>query len=109
MAKTPDIDVAECRKAYEEDLTADLANREAAIDDLKFLAGGDDQWPDDVLRARRDDKRPIVSINRLPQFVAAVVGDVRQRPPSIKARPVDNGADQKVADIYTGVIRDIEA
>ncbi|KKL06672.1 hypothetical protein LCGC14_2593690, partial [marine sediment metagenome] len=55
-----------------------------------------------------EDGRPILTINRMPTFVDQVVNDIRQNRPSIKVRPVDDVADDEIADIYTGLIRHIE-
>jgi hypothetical protein len=101
----PDDLIKDAREAYEADLAADRDNREEAARDLRFLSG--DQWPEDVKAARVG--RPMMTFNRLPQYERQVTGDMRLNPPSVKVRPVDGGADAKVAEIYTGIIRNIES
>ncbi|MBK7052222.1 MAG: hypothetical protein IPH54_16895 [Rhodoferax sp.] len=90
-------------ESYASAMQAARENRELMIDDQKFLAG--DQWPDDVKAARKG--RPIQTINRLPAFVDQIVGDARQNKPSIKVHPAEDG-DEDVAEIYAGLIRNIE-
>ena len=90
-------------EAYASAMQAARENRELMIDDQKFLAG--DQWPDEVKAARKG--RPIQTINRLPAFVDQIVGDARQNKPSIKVHPAEDG-DEGVAEIYAGLIRNIE-
>ena len=76
---------------------------------LKFKAG--QQWPDEVKNARENDPngaRPCLVMDRTNQYVRQVVNDMRQNKPSIKPRPVDNGADVKTAEKLGGLIRNIE-
>lgn len=85
---------------------ADRGNREDALSDLKFLAG--DHWPSDIRAAREAQGRPIITVNRLPQFVRQVTGDMRQSRPAIKVSPIDDDGDPKIATIYNGIVRHIE-
>lgn len=94
------------RERYQKAIDNDQDNRDRAVEDLEFLAG--DQWPDEIRRQRQDDSRPILTINRMPQFVRQVTGDIRQNRPSIKVRPGDDKADDDIAEIYAGTIRNIE-
>lgn len=93
------------RDLFQQDIDADRENRDAALDDLKFLAG--EQWDEDVKRARLAQGRPCLTINRLPQFVGQVVGDMRINRPSIKIRPAED-ADDDLASVRQGLIRGIE-
>lgn len=70
--------LAEARERFTAAQGADRLNREAALEDLKFLAG--DQWDAADVEARAG--RPCLTINRLPQFVAQVVGDIRINRPA---------------------------
>lgn len=97
----------EIRTRRDEAQEADEDNANAAKHDLKFLSG--DQWPDSIKQEREADDRPVVTENDLPQFVRQVVGDMRSQRPSIKVNPDGDGAEKEVAEIYTGLIRDIEA
>lgn len=81
----------------------------ACIDDLKFFRNKDnEQWPEDVKKAREADERPCLTINKLPAFADQVIGDIRQNEPSIKVKPVDSKADPDTAEVITGLIKNIE-
>ena len=95
------------RERYQRGIDADQDNREKGVEDLEFLAG--EQWPTTIYQERDNDNRPILTINRMPQFVRQVTGDIRQNHPAIKVRPADDKADKDIADIYTGLVRHIEA
>ena len=82
----------------------DRVNREDAVTDLKFLAG--DQWPE-YARAQRVN-RPMLTINKLPQFLHQVTNDIRKNAPVLKVTPVGGQQDPMMADIYNGVISDIQ-
>jgi hypothetical protein len=75
-----------------------------ALADLKFYNG--DQWDETAKRERSG--RPCLVINKIPQFVRQVTNEERQNRPSIKISPVDSLGDPKVAEIYQGIIRNIE-
>lgn len=85
----------------------DRVNREAGRDDLENIAGN--QWPESERQAREDDGRPCLTMNRLPQAIRQVTGDLRQNRPSIQVRPAGEDAADEVAQIYAGIIRNIEA
>ncbi len=81
-------------------------NNAEAEEDLRFVAG--EQWHESDLQERQTDGRPALTINRMPQFIRQVTGDIRLNSPSIKVRPVDSGADKDLAKTLTGLIRNIE-
>lgn len=93
----------DAREKFQQAVDFDRTNRDAAIEDLKFLAG--DQWDEDAKASRTG--LPCLTINTLPQFVAQVVGDIRINRPAIKVRPAED-ADKDLADIREGLIRAIE-
>lgn len=84
----------------------DRDNRREAAIDLQFLAG--DQWPEQVRIERERDKRPMLTINRLPQFIRQVTNDVRQADVAIKTSPVDNKSDPELSRVYNGLLRQIQ-
>lgn len=86
---------------------AESENRDWALEDMEFARLGQ-QWPKDVVRQRKQEGRPCLTINRLPAFARQIVNDARQNKPAIKVKPADSGADVKTADIYNGLIRNIE-
>jgi hypothetical protein len=86
------------------DISYDRLNRDAALEDLRFVIG--EQW-DDLTRARRmAAQKPTLTVNRLPAFIAQVVGAYRMNETTIKIMP-DNGGTQAIARIREGLIRNI--
>jgi Phage P22-like portal protein len=81
-------------------------NMEAAYEDLEFLAGN--QWPAYARQQREAEERPCLTINRLPQFVRQITGDIRLMRPAIKAVPIDARAKAPVAELISSMIRYIE-
>jgi hypothetical protein len=95
--------VREVRERVEYSWEFDRHNRVEAETDLRFLVG--DQWPKEVRDKRKG--RPMLTLNRLPQFLRQVTNDIRQADLSIKVGPVDNRSDPEVAKIYDGLIKQI--
>ena len=102
----PDDLIKEARELYDAAEQAEQDNRVEAMEDLRFRAG--EQWEPDIRRARNLDGRPTLTINRIPQFVHQVTGNIRLNPPSIKVRPKGNGATREMAETYDGLLRDIQ-
>ena len=94
------------RKRMADAVSADRENRENGMDDLAKLTG--DQWPDDIRSAREAEGKPCLTINRLPQFVRQVTGDIRRLNPAINVTPADSNSDEDTAEIIEGLIRQIE-
>ena len=95
------------RDRFDRAYQVDQENRDEARNDLEFLVG--EQWPESIRTEREQDERPVITINRMPQFVNQVTGDIRQNRPSIKIRPWDDRSDPDVAEVYTGLVRAIES
>jgi hypothetical protein len=87
-------------------IKAESTNRTEAVADLKFLAG--EQWDEATKRARQLEGRPCLTFNRLPTYLHQVTNDQRQNKVGIKVHPVGHGADEKGAEIYQGMIKQIE-
>ena len=102
----PDELLKEARDRFDRAWEDDHWNREEALDDLEFLAG--EQWPDSVRQERETEKRPILTINRMPQFLRQVTGDIRKTNPAISVGPADGEADTETAEIIEGLTRHIE-
>ena len=98
--------LATARKRFDIAVEAESEIRKIALEDMRFSAG--EQWPEDVKRQRDADKRPCLTINRLPQFIRQITNDQRQNRPSIKVSPLDNQGDVELAEIFQGMIRHIE-
>ena len=99
--------LVEAKAAFEEASEAEKQNRDEALDDLRFSRLGE-QWPADVYKQRMQERRPCLTINKMPAFIRQVVNDARQNKPSIKVHPVGSGADKETAAIYDGLIRNIQ-
>ena len=97
-------DIREAFKICEE---AEAANRHQAMDDLEFGRQGI-QWPEEVKRQRERDRRPCLTVNRMPTFIRQIVNDARMNKPAIKCHPVDSNADVETAKVLNGLIRQIE-
>jgi len=93
------------RKGFSVDISADEGNRQAALEDSLFVAG--EQW-DDTIKARRiREKKPVLTINRLPAFIGQLVGNRRMNETQIRVTP-DVGGNKDVAHLRQGIIRSIE-
>lgn len=97
--------LATIRKRFSEGVDYDRRNRDAGLEDLKFMTG--EQWDETVEAARMAAGRPCLKINTLPAFVAQVAGDVRINRPAIRVRPAED-ADKDLAEVREGLIRAIE-
>jgi hypothetical protein len=97
----------EAKECYAESVEAETDNRAMWLEDLRFgrLA---EQWPADIARQRREERRPALTINRIPSFIRQIVNDSRQNKPQIKVKPVDDNADTETANMLSGLIRNIE-
>jgi hypothetical protein len=81
-------------------------SRREELDDQRFMIG--EQWDSNIKADRTTDKRPCLTINRIPQFVRQVTNDQRQNRPSIKINPVDDEATKETAKVLEGIVRHIE-
>ncbi len=113
MSNKHDEIVKAVRTRLEIAISATSQSRNNELDDLKFYAGSPDnnwQWPQNVVKDRigNNSSRPCLTINKLPQHVRQVTNEQRINRPGIKVIPVDDIAEESVADIYNGIIRHIE-
>lgn len=95
----------EARKRFEAGIEADRENRRRDEQDRKFFKG--EQWSADEKIERKG--RITVTINRQPQFVKQVTGEMRQNKPAIRVLPKDDLTDPKLAEVYSAIIRHIES
>ena len=106
--KDKDI-LEEAKTRFKQCVDDNEEERKKQLDDLIFCDL--EQWPDEIRAAREGDingARPCLTIDKINQYVTQVSNDMRKNKPAIKARPVDDGADVKTAEIFQGVIRRIE-
>jgi hypothetical protein len=82
-------------------------NRQAAKEDIAFARLGE-QWPDKIREDRVRESRPMLTINRMPSFARQVVNDARLNKPTISVRPATGGANVLTANLFDGLIRQIQ-
>lgn len=79
-------------------------------DDVKFANGDSDnnwQWPHDI-RQERGTKRPSLTVNKCAPMVQLIVNDARQNKPSISIKPTGDQTSFEAAQMYEGIVRNIE-
>ena len=79
--------------------------RAEALEDVGFFGGK--QWAEEIMRERVTDRRPALTINKIPAFANRVINDIRQNMPAIKIRPIDSVTDPDTANVVDGAIRHI--
>lgn len=80
-----------------------------ATSDLRFVYDVDEgQWPESVRKERETDNRPIITVNKLLKFVRQLRGEAKLNRPRVTVIPVDDKADPPMAELYGGIIRQIE-
>src|SRR5438128_3109751 len=106
--KTPNFDALLANARTQFRLVAEAENqlRSDQLDDKRFRAS--QQWPQHLIAERIRDKRPYLTVNRLPQFIKQITNQQRASRPSIQVNPVDDSADPDTAQVLQGVIRHIE-
>ena len=89
---------------YNLDVQADWHNIEPGREDMQFVLG--DQWEVNARRRRERQKKPVITVNRLPAFIAQYMGSYLQSDTSIKLSPTRGGS-KRIAEIRQGIIRTI--
>jgi hypothetical protein len=93
------------RETFDKDKEADDQNRREMIEDARFVAG--EQWESQIRTARDAKNKPTLTINRLPAYVAQLVGNRRLNDTGIKIIP-DAGGTKKIAELREGLVRSIQ-
>ncbi len=100
------------KRRYKTVCQAEGRLRRDMLDDRRFRLGhlGDKlfQWPPGLLAERDRDKRPVLQINRMGQAVAIAKNQGDNANLRIQVNPVDNTGDVKVAQVISGLIRNVE-
>jgi hypothetical protein len=107
MAAENDDLLEEAREAFALACEAEQENRAEALDDYRFARLAE-QWPEEVRAQRALEGRPCLTINAMPSFIRQVVNDGRQNKPSISVHASDDQADPETAQVFAGIIRNIE-
>ena len=97
------------RKRFDICMESTAQNRQEMLDDIRFARLAD-QWPESSKfdRNRPGRERPMLVVNRLLQFRDRVVNEIRQNTPSVRIRPVNDGADQETSEVLMGIVRHIQ-
>jgi len=103
----PDRIIKDALERFDHSQSGSSHNREHALEDIRF-ARLSEQWPAEIVKQRRLEGRPCLTVNRLPSFIRQVVNDARQNKPGLNVVPVDGGADYDTAQIIAGLLRAIE-
>ena len=93
------------RETFAKDKEYDETNRTEMVMDARFVAG--EQWEKDVRSMRDLKNKPTLTINRLPAYVAQLVGNRRLNDTGIKIIP-DAGGTKQIAETREGLIRSIQ-
>lgn len=98
----------EIRDRYElcQNDPAERENRESFLEDIEFENGK--QWDEKVEADRSADGRPCLVINKTQQITKQILGDARQNKINIKVKPVDGVSDPGLAEVFNGIIKNIE-
>ncbi len=106
--------VREAMRRFDNCATVENDCRLRFIEDIKFANGDADnlyQW-DETTRVARGygtlDERPCLTINKVRQHNLNIINDARQNKPSVKIKPVGNGATYDAAQVFEGLCRHIE-
>lgn len=105
MSKKNDQEfIAEARRRFKESASAESDLRKEYVEDAEFEDGK--QWDDvdEIVRVNR----PCPVINKVKGHNKVIIGEARQNRPRIKVRPVDDKTDPALAQLLTGLIRNIE-
>jgi hypothetical protein len=92
------------RECYEWGHSFNEHNILAGKDDAKFTAG--QQWDPIIEQRRKEQRKPVLTFNRLIAFVAQIVGNRLMNETEIRVFP-DKAGTKEVAEIREGLIRSI--
>lgn len=101
--------INEAKERYKESVTGWQHIYDEATDDIKFVYDVDEgQWPDEIRKKRASAGRPIITVNKLQKTLRRIRGDHKMNPTQMKVIPVDDKADPAMAELYNGLLRQIE-
>ena len=103
--------IAEVKRRFAQCQDWENHQRKLFLEDIKFANADADngyQWPNDIYTNRNGDNRPCLTINKVRQHNLQIVNDAKQNKPSIKFRPVGDGATYDAAQIFEGLARHTE-
>lgn len=101
--------VEKARKNFKRDKEYWSSIYAKGLEDAKFLSDDEyAQWNEQDYQARIQSRRPALTIDQLGQFVHQVVNDIRINTPTINVIPTGEDSDQDTAEIFKGLIKNIE-
>ncbi len=109
MSKKEEERIHDIKELYKESVSGWDHIYTQATEDLKFVYDVDEgQWPDYIRQQRIKDSRPIITVNKLQKTLRRIRGENKMNPVSMRVLPVDDVADPQTAELYNGLIREIE-
>jgi hypothetical protein len=102
--------IARFEKDFERDQAQCTSLHETYREDKKFFLM-DEQWTDQERTARNvpgQPPRPMLTVNRMRQFLMQVINDHKQARMGIRVTPAGGEEDVKLAQVRQGIIRAIE-
>jgi len=101
----------EARERFDIAMDWESAFMSLYVDDVKFANGDSDngwQWPNDMWRERGVVGKPSLTINKTQNHVALVTNDAKQNKAAIDIRPAGADSSYDAAQMYEGLVRNIE-
>lgn len=98
--------LTEAKARFKRGMDAADGVRKHFTKNLQFISG--DQWTDEAKSARQN-KRPMLVINRLRTFASILINEQRQNQLGAKISPRGYGANEDTAEVLAGMVRDIES
>lgn len=95
------------RDRYELMYNADKHNLDAAEQDIKFINVPGCQWEENQKNDRKTGDRPCYEFNKIRINAKRIINHIRSNRPSGKLVGVEGDADKTMAEIRTGLIRNI--
>lgn len=101
------VETAKKKLKRDQDAWRDIYDK--AGDDLHFLSDDEfAQWDEVDYKERSSTGRPALTIDQLGQFIHQVANDIRMNTPTINVLPSDAESSEETAEIFKGLIREIE-
>lgn len=108
MAEASDI-LSQAKDEFKIDKEAWEEIYRKAAEDLYFLSDEPfAQWDEKEANNRVKIGRPALQIDQLSQFIHQVENDIRMNTPTINVIPDGSGSDMETAEIFKGLIKNIE-
>ena len=104
--ETADPLIQEIRDRYAYALSQWKEPREEGATDMRYVAQG--PWSDKDLKDREESGRPAMWADELGQYTNQAINNFRQNQIGIKVNPAGDGATDKTALAFQGLIRGIE-